>query len=371
MPQKQNKKNHLVDFKAYLKAWINTFRAKVTLICLIGFFILPFISTNDYIIGIFNTFMIYTIFAASWDFLAGYVGQVSFGHAIFLGVSAYVTAYITRFIPLAVWDFSTSDWIIIGPMPWWITLLLSASIAVLFGLIVGVPSLRLKGPYLALGTLAMSLILYEIFKMASLGTLWTNAFPGTVLFGTNGIGQVLTFSNIPNLLYITIFIIMCITLIFLTHLVKSNTGTILKAIRDDETGTKTSGINTTKYKIMAFMISGFIAGIAGSLFVLRTTGVNPGVFQPLYSFYAIIIAAIGGLASISGSALGAFIFVFLGEFLRLLGDNPNITGAIGGFVEPIFVFSIILILIIRFTEHGILKPALERLQDLWDLVIGR
>ncbi len=371
MLQNQNKRNYLVDFKLYFKSWITTFRGKVTLVCLIGLFIIPFITTNTYILGIFYTFMIYTIFAASWDFLAGYVGQVSFGHAIFLGVAAYVTAYTTRFIPLAFWDFSTSQWVIIGPMPWWITLLLGAFIAVLFGLIVGIPSLRLKGPYLALGTLAMSLILYEIFKMSSLGTLWSNLFPGTVLFGTNGIGQVPPISQDPIIQYIIIFLIMCTAMAFLTHLVKSNTGTIFKAIRDDETGTKASGINTTKYKIIAFMISGFIAGIAGSLWSLRISGVNPGIFQPIYSFYGIIMAAIGGIATISGSALGAFIFVFLGEFLRLLGDNPNITGAIGGFVEPIFVFSIILILIIRFAEHGILQPALERLQNVWDLVLGR
>jgi len=163
---------------------------------------------------------------------------------------------------------------------------------------------------------------------------------------------------------------MCISILILTHLVKSKLGTIFRAIRDDETGTSASGINTTKYKILAFLISGFFAGIAGGLFALRFSGVNPGVFQPLYSFYAIIMVAVGGLATISGAALGAFIFVFLGEILRLLGDIPELE-ALGGFAEPIFIFSVLLILIIRFAEHGLLKPMLERLQDLWDLVLGR
>jgi branched-chain amino acid transport system permease protein len=355
MKKRKDLKTVLNDFKSYLRFWIKTFRGQVTVLCLIGLAILPFITTNTYIIGIFNTFMIYTIFAASWDFLAGYVGQVSFGHAIFLGVSAYVTAFTVKFFLF----------------PWWFALILGAFFAVLFGLIVGVPSLRLKGPYLALGTLSMSLILYELFKMSSLGLLWEATFPGTELFGTTGIGQIIIFTDIPQIFYIVIFIIMCVVVVFLTHFVKSNTGTILKAIRDDETGAKASGINTTKYKVIAFMISGFIAGIAGGLFTFRHTGVNPGIFQPLYSFYAIIMAALGGIATISGSALGAFIFVFLGEILRLLGDNPNITGTIGGFVEPIFVFSIILIIIIRFAEHGLLKPALERLKSLWDLILGR
>ena len=346
-------KTKISGFPAYFRDWFKTFRGKLTILCLIGLILLPFGTQNLYIIGIFNTFMIYTIFAVSWDFLAGYVGQISFGHAIFLGVPAYATAYIIKYF----------GW------PWWGALLLGAVIAVLFGVIVGVPALRLKGPYLALGTLAMSLILYQVFLMGSLGVLWEDAF-GTELFGTDGLSQIPPISTNLTIQYYTILAIMCISVLILTHIVKSNIGTIFRAIRDDETGTSASGINTTKYKILAFLISGFFAGIAGGLFALRFSGVNPGVFQPLYSFYAIIMVAVGGLATISGAALGAFIFVFLGEMLRLLGDIPQLE-ALGGFAEPIFIFSVLLILIIRFAEHGLLKPMLERLQDLWDLVLGR
>jgi len=346
-------KINIAGFPAYFRDWFGTFRGKLTIICLIGLILLPFSTQNPYIIGIFNTFMIYTIFAISWDFLAGFVGQVSFGHAIFLGVSGYATSYIIKYF---AW-------------PWWGALILGAIIAVLFGIIIGVPALRLKGPYLALGTLSMSLILYQLFLMGSLGVLWEDAF-GTELFGTDGLSQIPPISTDIMVQYFAIFIIMCISVLILTHIVKSNLGTIFKAIRDDETGTSASGISTTKYKILAFLISGFFAGIAGGLYALRFSGVNPGVFQPLYSFYAIIMAAVGGLATISGAALGAFIFVFLGEILRLLGDIPQLE-ALGGFAEPIFIFSILLILIIRFAEHGLLKPILERLQDLWDLVLGR
>jgi branched-chain amino acid transport system permease protein len=342
------------DFKIYFRDWIRTFRGKLTIICLIGLILIP-LTGNDYIIGIFNTFMIFTIFAASWDFLAGFVGQVSFGHAIFLGIAGYATAFTIKFLNF----------------PWWLSLILGAVIAVLFGLIIGVPALRLKGPYLALGTLAMSLILYQVFLMNTLGNLWENTFPGTKLFGANGIGQIPPISQIDGISYLVIFLIMCVSLIVLTHIGKSKLGTIFKSIRDDETGAKASGINTTKYKILAFMISGFFAGIAGGLYTIRLTGVNPGSFQALYSFYAIIMASIGGLATISGSALGAFFFVFLGEILRLLGDNPSISEFFGGFTEPIFIFSVILIIIIRFAEHGLLKPVLEHLQNVWDLLLGR
>jgi len=314
-------KAKISGFPAYFRDWFNTFRGKLTIICLIGLILLPLGTQNPYI---------------------GYVGQVSFGHAIFLGVSAYATAYIIKYF----------GW------PWWGALLLGAIIAVLFGVIVGVPALRLKGPYLALGTLSMSLILYQVFLMGSLGILWEDAF-GTELFGTDGLSQIPPISTDITIQYYVIFIIMCTSVLILTHIVKSNIGTIFRAIRDDETGTSASGINTTKYKILAFLISGFFAGIAGGLYTLRFSGVNPGVFQPLYSFYAIIMVAVGGIATLSGAALGAFIFVFLGEILRLLGDIPQLE-VLGGIAEPIFIFSILLILIIRFAEHGLLAPILEK-----------
>ncbi|MFX0012583.1 MAG: branched-chain amino acid ABC transporter permease, partial [Candidatus Hermodarchaeota archaeon] len=306
-----------------------------------------------YILGIFITFMIYTIFAASWDFLAGIVGQVSFGHAMFMGVSGYITAYFVKYFTL----------------PWWASLISGAIIAVLFGMIIGVPALRLKGPYLALGTLAMSLILYQLFLMGNMAIWWEAQF-GTQLFGAEGVSGVPPITLNPSVEYIITFLIMCAILLFLTHLVKSNLGTIFKAIRDDETGTGASGVSTTKYKIIAFMISSFVAGIAGALFTLHFRGVNPGIFQPLYSFYAIIIAALGGLTTISGAALGAFIFIFLGEVLRYVEDLA-LGGIVGEFMEPLFIFSVFLILVIRFAEHGILRPALERIKDLWDALLGR
>ena len=330
------------NFQSYFRDWISTFRAKVTVICLIGLSLVPLLTQNPYFLGIFITFMIFTIFAASWDFLAGFVGQVSFGQAVFLGVSGYVTAYLIRYLSF----------------PWWISLVIGSIVAVLFGLIIGIPALRLKGPYLALGTLAMSLIMYQVFLMGSLATMWENAF-GTNLFGAEGVSQITPISSDTVVEYFATFLIMSVSLLILTHITKSNVGTIFKAIRDDETGTSASGINTTKYKILAFMISGLFAGVAGGLFAMRFRGVNPGVFQPLYSFYAIIIAAMGGLATISGSAIGAFIFVFLGEILR---DTQDLS---------LLIFSIILILFIRFAEHGLLKPTLERIQELWDIVLGR
>ena len=167
---------------------------------------------------------------------------------------------------------------------------------------------------------------------------------------------------IPRLLN-EIVLFHTIEFILIIAIAKSNFGTILKSIRDDERGSDASGINTTKYKIFAFMISGFFAGIAGALFAMHYRGVNPAFFQPLYSFYAIVMAALGGIATISGSALGAFFFVIVTRIF----ENIEVFAD----VEPLFFFSIILILAIRFAERGIITPIIERIKDLWDLLLGR
>jgi len=229
---------------------------------------------------------------------------------------------------------------------WIIALFIGAGYAVLFSLLIGIPCLRLKGPYLALGTLAFSLILWNLF------------LTGTWLGGTEGISGLPSIGNIFAIFYI-IAAFMVGSLVSMRAIVDSRLGTILKSIRDDETCADASGINTTVYKLIAFMISGFFAGIAGALFVLNTRAVNPAVFQTLYSFYAIIMAAIGGMVTIYGSVIGAFLFTVLSELLRPLA------------AAAVLIFAAVLILIIRFADEGVMNPFLERVQDLWDLIRRR
>ena len=227
-----------------------------------------------------------------------------------------------------------------------LALIAGALVAVIFSLLIGIPCLRLKGPYLALGTLAFSLILLNVFMM------------GEILGGTEGISGLPVSENIFMGFYL-VLAIMIVSLVAMRTIADSNLGTILKAIRDDETCADASGINTTVYKLTAFMISGFFAGIAGSLFVLNTTAVNPAYFQPLYSFYAIIMASIGGIGTIYGATIGSFLYVVLNEYLRPLAAAALLT------------FATILIFIVRFAEEGIMNPLLERSQELWDKIRGR
>ena len=326
-----------------LKSWLRTFTGSLTLLCLIGLCCYPLITQNTYYLGIFITASIFAIFAASWNFLAGYTGQVSFGHAIFLGIGGYGTAILVRY----------NDW------PWEIALIIGGVAAALIGLIIGIPCLRLKGPYLALGTIAMSTFLLALFMNEDL------AF---IFYGEPGIDRVPRISMDPVEIYYVYFIIMLVSLVIMILIGNSKMGTIFKSIRDDDTGSEASGINITKYKIIAFMISGFFAGIAGGLFAMQSFNVTPMFYQPLYSFYALIMTAIGGIAVISGSAFGAYIFFILEAFLMDLGTGGTETINIW---DPVFIFAIILILMIRFADMGLLRPTMERLKDLWDFLLGR
>jgi branched-chain amino acid transport system permease protein len=334
-------KDKVSNLPHYLKSWIGTFSASLTLLCLVILIVLPFLSSEasfvHFFLPHFILAMIFAIFAASWDLLTGISGQISFGHAIFFGIAGYICAYLIDYQGYSIF----------------LAIIIGTGGAVLFSLLIGVPALRLRGPYLALGTLAFSLILLKLFLLGSLSDIF---------FGSEGISGLPPLSPDPIIEYFVVFISMVISFIIIIQISKSKLGTIFKSIRDDETGADASGINTTKYKIIAFMISGLFAGLAGCFYALYTSSVNPtGNFGTINSFFAILMASLGGLATISGSALGAFFFIFL-EYILI---------EVGAEIYVQLLFALILILVVRFSERGILKPALERLKDLWDLLIGR
>ena len=342
----QKLREKFIGFPTYLKHWVFTFKGGMTLFCLLVLFLFPIVTQNPYFLGIFVLAMIYTIFAASWDFLAGFTGQVSFGHAIFFGLSAY----------------GVSATLVFNNFTWWGALLVGVTIAVTTGFIVGIICLRLKGPYLALGTMVIAIMLLDLFKIGQLKDY---------LWGDQGINNVPPLSNSSTVVYYTILIFMIITIIVLIQITKTNIGTIFKSIRDDETGAEASGINTTKYKVIAFMISSAFAGLAGGFYAMYIRSVGPLIFQPLYSFYVLIMAALGGIATISGSALGAFIFIFLSEILRDLNKLDPSNALLTAFSNPAFIFSVILIIMIRFVSQGLLRPILEHLKEFWDMLLGR
>lgn len=334
-------------------SWIKSYRGGVILITLIFMSVIPLLLDEPLYYRTFMLAMIYTIYAASWDMLAGITGQVSFGHAAFFGIGGYACGAFVLF----------------NSYNWFIALLIGGIYAVVFGLVIAIPSLRFKGPYLALGTLAFSLLLAQLFSMSSLKDIF---------YGENGIPIILTFLLIDvKERYIFVLLIMIASVVIMLAISNSKLGTIFKAIRDDEISTEASGINVVKYKIIAFMISAFFAGIAGGIYVLDQTKADPGLFAPIYSFYPVIMASLGGIALISGAAFGAYFFSIMIIILDEIIDLLTIAGILPpGFSDlfsyfGVFVFSIMLLLIVRFTERGLMEPFIKQSKSLWDLLLGK
>jgi len=255
--------------------------------------LLPLLSSDPYLLRIFVLTSIFAIFAASWDLLSGYTGQLNFGHALFFGVGAYGAAMLNLHAHIPPW----------GSIP------LGAAAAVVAGLIVGIPSLRLRGTYLSLTTLAFPIVLMGlVFAFAD--------FTGGEL-GVSGITRLATTRVGDYYVAVLIMLGLCFLMWKITD---SNTGIIFHAIREDEVAVRASGINTTRYKLLAFSLSGFFAGIAGGLYAHFMRIAGPSTLEVSLSFTVVIWAIFGGVVTIYGPVGAVFLLFPLLEFLRIVQD---------------------------------------------------
>lgn len=335
-----------------LKTWVTSFRGKLILFSMILVIIIPLLLDDGTYYGIFIVAMIYSIYAASWDLLAGVTGQVSFGHSAFFGIGSYAFAFF----------------IIAFQLPWLVAILFSAIITVVIGLIIAFPALRLKGPYLALGTMAFSLFLFYLFQFPELEA---ESIDLPLAF------KIFRWSS-PREIFIIVLVVMIISVVIMLIVYNSKLGTIFRGIRDDETATEASGINTTKYKLYSFMISSFFAAIAGSLYAIHLTNVSFHNYSNLLSFYPVIFTILGGIGSISGAVMGAFTFAILTRVISEIMDFfslifPALPPAFTTQIETIsvFIFSIILLIIIRFTDRGVMEPVIRHTKSLYDILLGK
>lgn len=246
--------------------------------------ILPLITTSPSTVRFLTLASIFAIFAASWDLLAA-TGQVSLGHSLFFGGAGYCTALINIHFGL----------------PPWATILLGGICAVLIGLLAGIPALRLRGFYLSLVTLAFPVILTGIIFAFS------DFFGGEM--GLIGLKR-LSGSRVSN--YYIVVVLMIFSALTIWKLSDPGskvirTGAIFHAIREDEITARTSGINTTKYKLLAYAISGFFAGIAGGLFVHFFGVSGPSTLGVFFSFQVVLWSIFGGMGTVYGAITGVFI----------------------------------------------------------------
>ncbi len=293
----------------YIRKLIILFRNEVlvlpsrvaVLIFVVALLLVPVLTQDPYLLRILILTSVFAIFAASWDLLSGFTGQINFGHALFFGVAAYTSGLLN----------------VHAKLPHFLTIPLGAIAGVLMGLVVGIPCLRLKGTYLALTTLAFPIIL--------MGLVF--AIPDVTggELGVSGLAR-LSGSRLHDY-YITVILMLVLTSV-MWKITDSNTGIILHAIREDEVAVRAGGINTTRYKLLAFCLSGLFAGIAGGLYahIMRTVG--PSTLEVSLSFQVIIWSVFGGIVSIYGPVAGVFILFPLAEFLRILPEARMLVFAV-------------------------------------------
>ena len=244
------------------------------------YFILTFLISSgiisNYWLGIIMIAGINIILASSLNLATGYLGQLTLGHAGFMSVGAYVSALCSIHLEL----------------PFIASLLMGAIIAAIIGVIIGIPTLRLKGDYLCIITLAFN----EIIRVIMVNLSITNGSKGLV-----GIPRSTNFAIVVFVIY---------------SIVKSRHGRAIISIREDETASELSGIPTTYYKILAFAISAFFAGLAGGLYAHYITVISPKVFDYNKSVEILVIVVLGGMGNWKGSIIAAIVMTILPEYLR-------------------------------------------------------
>lgn len=249
----------------------------------------PLFIQNRAIIELIILANIYAVYAASWDILCGYTGQVSFGHALFVGGGAYAAGLLNfyfKFSPLS-------------------TIFIAGGIAAFLGLIIGLPCLRLRGPYFALATFAAA-----AFPHGLTDVYWE--YTGG-LDGLYGISPI--WPTLQGKYYFSILLTaLCCGLIYIGA--RSPKGLVLKSIREDEIAAMASGINTTRYKLVTFVLSGFFAGLAGAFYSHNQLHVGPETLSVNLSILVIMMSVVGGVGTITGPICGAYLLTIFNELLR-------------------------------------------------------
>jgi branched-chain amino acid transport system permease protein len=308
-------------------------RHKLGVLGLVGLAILPvFIGPLSALT--MTSAMFFAMFTMSWDAVSGYTGQISFGHGVFFTIGAYTTTLLNL-------GFG---------VPPLLSIPAGIALAAVAGILIGVPALRLRGPYLSLVTLVAPLILLQIFIFKS------DIFGGEI--GLNPPASLLGFSPYAN--YYLAFGLFLFVLAVLLAVTRSNAGAVFTAIREDEDAVSAAGLNPAKFKIFAFVLSAAIGGLAGAVFVHTPQGSpRPTVLLTLVVNIEVIIAAIlGGMGTIVGAAIGGIFFYLFREWLSGVGWVVPIIETPVSEID-FLVFSVITLGLLFFLPGGFLRAGLR------------
>jgi branched-chain amino acid transport system permease protein len=307
---------------------MKTFATRLWLIAALALaFVFSWFSNrlDPYFLRVILTIGINIILAVSLNLVNGYTGQFSLGQAGFMCMGAYTSAAITMFLAPKILGAATPNQAI-SSLLFLVALLISGLVAALSGLLVGAPSLRLKGDYLAIVTLGFGEIIRIIFlNVASLG-------------GARGLPGIPTYTNIfwtYSLAFVTIYVVLA--------MVHSTYGRGFIAVQDDEIAAEAMGINSTKYKIIAFAVSAFFAGIAGGLYAHFKTFISPNGFDFMRSIEIVVMVILGGMGNTIGVIAAAILLTVLPEVLRPIQDYRMV------------IYSLLLIILMLTRPQGLFR----------------
>lgn len=282
-------------------------------------------TINRYSSGIMTTMFINIILTVSLNLVSGFLGQLVLGHAGFMSVGSYTAALFTLYSGLPI------------TISFPISIVLAGVMAAVFGVIIGVPALRLRGDYLAIITLGFG----EIIRVIILACDFTGGAKGL-----RGIPTILPKGSDATSLalakYSYVFWLAVITVVVIWAFVRSRHGRAVISIREDEIAAEASGIHTTYYKLFAFVMAAFFAGVAGSVYAHHIGVLDPGKFNFDYSVEILLMAVLGGLGSITGSIIAAVALTILPEFLRGFEDYRML------------IYAVILIIVMLFKPSGLM-----------------
>jgi len=316
------------DMVLFQNLWVKTWLVILILLMII----LPFIM-NRYQLSILNEMGIATIGALGLNLLIGYTGQISLGHGAFVAIGAYTSGLLTGKLGI----------------PFIISLPLSGLMAALLGLIVGIPSLRLKGLYLALGTLAFGFVIeYILFH-------W-NITQGDLGMAVKRISVGEFQIKTQRQFFYLITALAVLAVVCTKNIVRSKIGRSFIAIRDRDMAAEAMGISLAKYKIMAFGLSSFYAGIAGCLTAHYNRWIVPGSFDISLSIAFIAMIIMGGLGTVLGSVLGAILITGIPHAIVYIVDLlKDAYPALSGFIVDfkLGIFGIIIVGTLLFEPAGL------------------
>lgn len=308
------------------------------LFLLVLYSLLFFSVRNDglfsYKAGIYINVMIYMLFALSLNVTVGFLGQLNLGHAGFVAIGAYSSAVITK----SMLNLNVPD-----NAKFIVAIILAGLITGFFGLVVTIITLRLKGDYLAIITLAFGeIVRYTVQNIEFLG-------------GASGFKGIPIYTNLTNT-----FIIVSISILIIILLMTSNKyGRAVLTIREDEIAAENIGLNLNKVKIYGFFLSAFFAGVGGSLFAHNIGFISPDKFSFIFSIEILVMVVFGGIGSITGSLLSSTFITVINEILRQASEYRTL------------IYSIVLILIMIFRPNGLLGTAEIPISSIFSKTRGR